>query len=226
MSSIVFSPFIVCWPLLPPSYRCCVCVCSEPAGPGSRSAGDASRQETVRGSDGPAVSAPQLQTPPHQPAPEQVSAGTRATSLRCLVGSGRLAAVQGRVWSCQAVSNRVEPCRAVRRPAGRQTTQDTWADKIESFERINSIREAKGNFDSCNYTAGSQPFKWVTWVKISICFTYRIYPFEYKFEFFCSCIRGQTTGASDVRQIRTASRALSILGCYLADSVAWGVPRS
>ena len=35
-------------------------------------------------------------------------------------------------------------------------------------------------------TAGSQPFAWVAWVKISVCFTYRIYPFE-TFEFFCSC---------------------------------------
>ena len=36
-------------------------------------------------------------------------------------------------------------------------------------------------------TAGSQPFTWVAWVKISVFFTYRIYPFE-TFDFFCSCI--------------------------------------
>ena len=29
-------------------------------------------------------------------------------------------------------------------------TAYTWAEKIESFERINSIRETNGNFDSCN----------------------------------------------------------------------------
>ena len=29
-------------------------------------------------------------------------------------------------------------------------TPDTWAEKFESFERINSIRETNGNFDSCN----------------------------------------------------------------------------
>ena len=29
-------------------------------------------------------------------------------------------------------------------------TLDTWAEKFESFERINSIRETNGNFDSCN----------------------------------------------------------------------------
>ena len=28
-------------------------------------------------------------------------------------------------------------------------TPDTWAEKFESFERINSIRETNGNFDSC-----------------------------------------------------------------------------
>ena len=29
-------------------------------------------------------------------------------------------------------------------------TPDTWAEKNESLERINSIRETNGNFDSCN----------------------------------------------------------------------------
>ena len=29
-------------------------------------------------------------------------------------------------------------------------TPDTLAEKFESFERINSIRETNGNFDSCN----------------------------------------------------------------------------
>ena len=40
------------------------------------------------------------------------------------------------------------------------------------------------------HESGSQPFTWVVWVKICVCFTYRIYPFE-TFEFFCSCIRSQ-----------------------------------
>ena len=35
-----------------------------------------------------------------------------------------------------------------------------------------------------------QAFTWVARIKISVCLTYRIYPFE-TFEFFCSCIRGQ-----------------------------------
>ena len=55
-------------------------------------------------------------------------------------------------------------------------TPYTWAEKFESFERINSIRETNGNFYSSK-------------VKISVCFTHRIYPFE-TFDFFCSCIRG------------------------------------
>ena len=29
-------------------------------------------------------------------------------------------------------------------------TPCTWAEKFESFERINSLRETNGNFDSCN----------------------------------------------------------------------------
>ena len=33
------------------------------------------------------------------------------------------------------------------------------------------------------------PVTWVAWVKISVCFTFRIYPFE-TFDFFCSSIRG------------------------------------
>ena len=33
---------------------------------------------------------------------------------------------------------------------GRTWAPDTCAEKFESFERINSIRETNGNFDSCN----------------------------------------------------------------------------
>ena len=33
---------------------------------------------------------------------------------------------------------------------GPSTTPDTWAEKFESFELINSIRATNGNFDSCN----------------------------------------------------------------------------
>ena len=48
----------------------------------------------------------------------------------------------------------------------------------------------------------NQPFIWVAWVKISVCFTNRIYPFETFeffcsfeiFELFCSCIRGPCVG--------------------------------
>ena len=38
------------------------------------------------------------------------------------------------------------------RPAVRRTslTPYTWAEKLESFERINSLRETNGNFDSSN----------------------------------------------------------------------------
>ena len=32
----------------------------------------------------------------------------------------------------------------------RSVSPDTWAEKFESFERINSIRKTNGNFDSCN----------------------------------------------------------------------------
>ena len=37
------------------------------------------------------------------------------------------------------------PCRADER-----TTPVTWAEKIESLERMNSMRESKGSFDSCS----------------------------------------------------------------------------
>ena len=50
------------------------------------------------------------------------------------------------------------------------------------------------------WTAGSQRFTWVAWVKISVCFTYRIYSFE-TFEFFCSCIRGQWCSARLARSM-------------------------
>ena len=51
-------------------------------------------------------------------------------------------------------------------------TPDTWAEKFESFERINSIRESNGNFDSCSWCKWLvQPFTSVAWVKIFVCFT-------------------------------------------------------
>ena len=69
-------------------------------------------------------------------------------------------------------------------------TPYTWAEKFESFERINSIRETNENFDSCTHVNGWFPaVNMCARVKISVCFTYRIHPFE-TFEFFCSCIRG------------------------------------
>ena len=70
-------------------------------------------------------------------------------------------------------------------------TPDTWVVKFESLERVSSIRETNESFDIC------MPCKWLgtsrlpeicTCVKTSVCFTYRIYPFQ-TFEFFCSCIR-------------------------------------
>ena len=72
-------------------------------------------------------------------------------------------------------------------------TPDTWAEKFESFERINSIRETNGNFDWCNSCKrlGTSRLHELHESKISVCFTYRIYPFE-TFEFFCSCIRGHS----------------------------------
>ena len=52
--------------------------------------------------------------------------------------------------------------------------------------------------------AGNQPFTWVAWVKISVCFTYRIYPFE-TFEYFCSCIRGHWVGNRPQHTYRSSS---------------------
>ena len=37
-----------------------------------------------------------------------------------------------------------------KRSFGETQAPYTWAEKFESFERINSIRETNGNFDSCN----------------------------------------------------------------------------
>ena len=62
------------------------------------------------------------------------------------------------------------------------------------------------------WTAGSQPFTWVAWVKISVCVTYRIYPFE-TFEFFCSCIRRQCEGGAR-QYTRSVGRARSNRSMY------------
>ena len=73
----------------------------------------------------------------------------------------------------------------------RSLTPDTWAEKIESFERINSIRVTNWNFDSCNsckrlvsrlHELHESKFPLVIG-------TYRIRPFE-TFEIFCPCNRG------------------------------------
>ena len=37
------------------------------------------------------------------------------------------------------------------------STPDTWSEKFESLERINSIRETNENFDWCNYVNGWEP---------------------------------------------------------------------
>ena len=67
-------------------------------------------------------------------------------------------------------------------PAGTVTAnRDTWAEKIESLKRMNSLRETIESIHSCNSCKRLETF---------LCFTYRIYPF-WTFELFCSCIRGQ-----------------------------------
>ena len=42
------------------------------------------------------------------------------------------------------------PVAAAGRSVPARWTPDTWAEKFESLERINSIRETNGSFDSCN----------------------------------------------------------------------------
>ena len=41
----------------------------------------------------------------------------------------------------------------------------TWAEKFESFERINSIRETNGKFDSCNSCKRLVPAVYMSWRK-------------------------------------------------------------
>ena len=65
--------------------------------------------------------------------------------------------------------------------------------KSESLERINSIRETNGNFDSCkscnSCNSCLEPAIYMSYISQNFrLFHYRIYPFE-TFEFFCSCIR-------------------------------------
>ena len=51
-------------------------------------------------------------------------------------------------WSVGTASRSGPHCKIQRVIQSR--TPYTWAEKFESFERINSIRETNGNFDSCN----------------------------------------------------------------------------
>ena len=46
----------------------------------------------------------------------------------------------------------------------RIATPDTWAEKFEVFERINSIRKTKENFDSCNSRKRMKPAVYLTYM--------------------------------------------------------------
>ena len=91
--------------------------------------------------------------------------------LLCSAGAVLITPSWGKVVSLVGTSTRAPPPVALARssgklasirrpfscPPGRPTdvrplsaTPDTWAEKFESFERINAIRETNGNFDSCN----------------------------------------------------------------------------
>ena len=74
-------------------------------------------------------------------------------------------------------------------------TPDTWAKKLESFERRNSIRETNGNFDSCKICLWPISAGWHLKLNESK-FTHRIYPFE-TFDFFA-----HVSGVSDEGQHR------------------------
>ena len=54
----------------------------------------------------------------------------------------------------------------------KSVTPYTWAEKFESFERINSIRETNGNFDSCNSKRLVPSRLHELHDKISVCFTW------------------------------------------------------
>ena len=70
-------------------------------------------------------------------------------------------------------------------------TPYTWAEKFESFERIKSIRETNGNFDSCNYVNGWFPAVYTRLHESKFPFVSRIEFIRSKLSnFFCSCIRG------------------------------------
>ena len=76
---------------------------------------------------------------------------------------------------------------------GRETVDPGYMSrKIRKFrtDKFDTWNKRKFWLMQLMWTAGSQSFTRVAWVKISVCFTYRIYPFE-TFEFFCSCIRGR-----------------------------------
>ena len=69
-------------------------------------------------------------------------------------------------------------------------TPYTWAEKFESFEGINSIRETNGNFDPCNSCNRLVPSRLHELHESKFPFVSRIEFICSKLSiFFCSCIR-------------------------------------
>ena len=88
-------------------------------------------------------------------------------------------------------------------PPLRSVIPYTWAEKSESFERINSIRETNGNFDSCNSCKRLVISRLHEFHESKFPFVSRIEFIRSKLPiFFCSCIRGRWLKVTGCRRAR------------------------
>ena len=86
-------------------------------------------------------------------------------------------------------------------------TPYTWAEKFESFERINSIRETNGNFDSCNSCKRLVPSRLHELHESEFPFVSRIEFIRSKVSNFSAHVYGITTGITPTSALRRATSA-------------------
>ena len=98
-------------------------------------------------------------------------------------------------YRLSAALKRTNPTAACREEWRMTRTSDTWAEKIESFERINSIRVTNENFYSSNSCKRLVPSRLHEWLE-------QKFPFVKRIEFIRSKLSIFSAHVSGVRTVR------------------------
>ena len=125
----------------------------------------------------------------------QVSPEADGSEMESFMSNGRPLAAGGAAGSCRG---HLDPA----------LTSDTWAEKFESLERINSICETN-SFDSCKSCNGWFPAVYMTYTSQNLRLFHGSNLSVLNFRIFCLCIRGQWVGG---RRAATCVRAAPLPG--------------